>query len=149
MSLPTAIFSHFAAKAEATRFRQATDRFELDREPEGGRDRTYNITVGHVVPVRSDFATGQQVRSMSTLNVQLAYFRGGGDAGGGDRKSINRQALDDMFALVALAQDPEGYDPTNTGIRRVRFLGYQRLADLPRSEIWQVSFDVEWEAELT
>lgn len=146
MAVPD-IIDHVTSLLVAAGFRKSSYRFRFDREPEGGRDGMFRVEVPSVDPVRADWATGQRVWNLGTLSVQLAYFRGGGDAGGGDRKSVGKRALDDIDIVISTLQDPDGYVAATTKIRAVRFNSFAKASDLPRSEIWEVKFDVEFESE--
>lgn len=72
----------------------------------------------------------------------------GGYAAGGDRKNVNKRWLDDWAALTATCEASATYDEGNTGIRVVKFESWSKAADLDRSEIYQVLFNVEWTAEV-
>lgn len=155
--LTATILSRFESVVEATEgsprrgFQKAQNRFTLDREPDGGRDGLYRCELRAVETTRQAFGTSEVWRNAGQVVVAVAYFRGGGDAGGatgGDRKSVNRRVLDDVFALVSACENDATYDAQNTGIRVVRWRSFSRAADLPRAEIWEIAFDVEWQATL-
>lgn len=133
------------------RFRLSPSRFEFDKEPEGGMDRSFRVELGAESPLRPYHGIAQAFRQLSDLAVQVAYFRGGGTLGGtagGDRKSINRRTLDDMVDISVACESDATYDSENTGIRVVRFTSFARVADLERVEMWACRFDVEWESAI-
>jgi hypothetical protein len=76
--------------------------------------------------------------------VRVAYARPGGDAGGGDRKSINIQAGTDGMLISDAVKDPRNWDRENTAIRKVEMrIAALRVVDDRLREVWQHSFEVE------
>ena len=155
-AFPSAILGRFEtvvadmldSETSRPRFRLSPSRFTFEKEPEGGRDGTFRVELSDLTGLRPLHGIGDAIRMASDLAVQVAYFRGGGDLGGGDRKSLNRRALDDMLDIADACESDTTYDSENTGIRVVRFLGFERLMDLERAEIWQARFGVEWESPI-
>lgn len=131
-------------------FRKSISRYEFGHAPESGIDGTFRIEATGVGGVRQVFGTGEVTRNLGQVVCRMAYYRGGGSLGGarrgGDRKSINRRAIDDVFLVVKACEDEVTYDSGNTGIRVVHFAGFQRSEDLEHVEIWDTTFNVEWQA---
>lgn len=76
--------------------------------------------------------------------VRVAYARPGGDAGGGDRKSINIEAGTDGMLISDAIKDPRNWDRENTYIRDVDLrIAALRVVDDRLREVWQHSFRVE------
>lgn len=157
--LTGAILTRFEGVIEATPrvggvWRKAMTRFELGKQPMGGRDGVYRVEATGIDTARQVFGTGEVVRNMGSLEIQTCYFRGGGSSGGyylgGDRLSVNKRAFDDAFGglgttgYVAACEASATYDEQNTGIRVVTWQDFARLRDDPLGEIWTCRFNVEW-----
>lgn len=157
--LTGAILARFESVVEATPrvggvWRKAITRFELGKQPMGGRDGVYRVEASGIDTARQVFGTGEVVRNLGSVEIQTCYFRGGGSSGGyylgGDRLSVNKRALDDAFGtlgsrgLVAACEDSASYDEQNTGIRVVTWQDFDRLRDDPLGEVWRIRFNVEW-----
>lgn len=139
------ILQRFETVVAGLGFRLNDSRHAFEDEPEGGSDGTFRVEETTATTLTEMFGISQMFR-VSALAVQLRYFRGGGDMGGGSRKNVVMRALDDMLAIADACEDDRTYDSETTGIRVVRFQGFSRTADLERSEIWSARFDVEWES---
>jgi hypothetical protein len=157
--LTGAILTRFEGVIEATPrvggvWRKAMPRFELGKQPMGGRDGVYRVEASGIDTARQVFGTGEVVRNLGSLEIQTCYFRGGGSSGGyylgGDRLNVNKRALDDAFGfpgslgLVSACEAPLTYDEGNTGIRVVTFQDHTLATDGPLFEIWRTRFNVEW-----
>ena len=122
-------------------------RFPLDREPESGPDGRYSVEIVSVAPFDRKWGTGENVVTAAVV-VRVAYNRFGGDAGGGDRFTVNRHANSDAMLIADVVENPDNYNSSASGISVVKFQGVNRLSDLPKSEIWETRFDVTFRTDL-
>ena len=126
------------AKVLGPGFREAGYRRALDKEPDGGGDGMFFVDISGGGQGRPFWGAGGTIRNLN-VTVIVRYFRTA------DRRGTHRIAADDMTRLGDVCANPDNYDPQVTGIRSVRFLGASRALDLPRSEIWEARFEVEWQ----
>ncbi len=122
-------------------------RFPLDKEPESGPEGRYSVEMDRVIPYDRKWGTGENVVTASVV-VRVAYNRPGGDAGEGDRFSVNRKANDDAMLIADVCENPSNYNSSASGISIVKFQGIDRVTDLPKSEIWATRFDVTFRTDL-
>lgn len=139
-----AIISNTATVAKATGLVEADYRTPLAKHAEQGAHRTFQVEVTPVAEVYPDLAVAQNRRT-ATVKVSVAYFAGGGDAGAGDRLSINCQAIADMWALAARLENPINYDSANTGIRRMTGWSAAQAFESGRMVVWDLTQQCEWE----
>ena len=148
MSGPAAIAENTRTVLEGLGFARASYRYPIELQAEGGADRRFTIDIEPAEQQRQVQATPENVRRLRVV-VRVAYFRGGGDAGGvsgGDRRSVNQRASRDMFELATALEVPEQYGSGTTGVRRVMFEDFARTVDGKRSEVWDLRMIAEWEA---
>jgi len=138
------IISNARTVLVAAGYRAADDRFPLEDQSDAGRDRLFQVGAPDAKEVFPRLGVSDSIRR-ATLLVKTSYFRGGGDAGGGDRVSINARASDDMLAMARALENEAGYDPQNTGIQRRLFGGFRELVDARRTSTWELRMDVDWE----
>jgi len=146
MSIP-AIITNAVAVVTAAGFTESQNRQPIEQQPEGAVDGRFQVGVTPTTDVTPWLGIPQTRRSV-TLAVRFGYFRGGGDAGGGDRLSICARANDDCARAAAFLTNPERYDAENTRINRVILPNWRRVIDGDRVEFWDLSLSVEFEAEL-
>lgn len=123
----------------------ASYRMPLALQPEGGTHRRFQVrlTSGRI----SRPYVGAGIAFLGSLAVvQVSYLRPGGDAGGGDRKSINIQAGEDGILIADALTDLRNWDRENTAIRSVVLdLAALRVVDDRRREVWETRVAVEHE----
>ena len=143
------IISNTVAQVKAMGFREAENRNPSAKQAEEGADRTFQVTVTPATEFLPRLAIPNNIRR-AIATISMAYFRGGGDAGGatggGDRMAVLCRAQDDLLTIAGRLEFDTTYDTQNSGIRRRVFQQVSRSADLPRSEIWDLAMLVEWEA---
>ncbi len=145
----SAIVANLSRVARAAGYREADYRRPIQDQPQAGADRCFQIDVQPVVDVFPRLAISDSIRT-AAATVTVAYFRGGGDAGGqvagGDILSVNCRAYDDMQALLHAFENDLGYDSQVTGIRRVTSPnGWKQSFTGPKFEVWELPLAVEWE----
>ena len=150
------IISRFQDLLEAVRFEDAftgaelrlwrsDGRDPLELAPAGGGHRTFEVrlTAGRIA--RQYFGAGKAFLG-ATATVRVSYARPGGDAGGGDRTSVNIQAGEDSMLIADALTDFRNWDRETTGIRMVTLdQGALRVADDRLREIWETRLEVEHE----
>jgi hypothetical protein len=124
----------------------AGHRFTLEKEPLPQMDGDYFLDVEAIAPGQRRRAVGEAYWE-ATVIVRVGYYRGGGDAAGGDRQSVMRNAASDAMRLSDVVENPANYDSTNTGISEVRYVSAQRAATFNRGEIWETRFSVRWRSD--
>jgi hypothetical protein len=77
------------------------------------------------------------------LQVTTAYFLGGGDAGGGDIKSVNQKAGADQTLICDALLDSRNWDVDTTGIQEITSVNWFRGARTRLNEFWVGAFTVE------
>ncbi len=122
-------------------------RWTLDKEPDSAMDGKYFLAVQRGTPHERKWGTGENIQA-AIVTVQLSYFRGGGDLGGGDRQSVMRDAADDCQRVSDVCENPENYNSDTSGIREIRYQGFQKVFDGKHAEIWEVTFWVQWRSDL-
>lgn len=153
--LPSGVLAQFATNVELIdnasttdgRFRAAPYRYLPQEKPDSAMDGQYFISLERITERDPHWGTGENIQR-GVVTVQVSYYRGGGDAGGGDRQSVMRNAGDDCQVIGDVCENPENYNPTVTGIRRISCVGSTRTHDLPRAEVWETTFNVEWRSDL-
>ena len=121
-------------------------RFALKEEHDQAIDGLY-----FVEPVRIGGVIGfgsQEAIQDADVAVEVGYFAGGGDLAGGDRFTIAQHAGDDVMWLAHIISNPDKYDGSNSGVRRILWRGSERTVDRPRAQIWTSRFFVEWRSDL-
>ncbi len=150
---PTSVLNQFHANiatitsASPGAFTRSAYRFTMEKEPDSGPDGMYSIDVTSVEAYSRKFGTGENV-SIANLAIRVAYFRGGGNKGEGDRFNVMRHAADDLQLIADVCENPENYNASSSGISVVVYDGFSRVADLPKSEIWEARFTVTWRSDL-
>lgn len=153
--LPSGVLAQFATNVELIDNASTTDgvwrpsgyRYALDKEPDSGMHGKYFISLQAIVDRDPKWGTGENIQH-GRVTVRTSYFRGGGDAGGGDIQSVMRDAADDCQIIGDVLENPENYNSIVTGIRQVRCRGSAKVVDKPHGEIWETTFDVEWRSDL-
>jgi len=122
-------------------------RFTLDKEPDSGPDGLYFVDLAGADAYERKWGSGETIIT-GRVSVRTAYFRGGGSAGGGDRRTVMRNASDDCQLIADVCENPDNYNSSASGIRSIIFEGFSRVGDLPRSEIWETRFTTQWRSDL-
>lgn len=122
-------------------------RFRLDKAPDSGPAAMYFIDLDRSDPHLRRWGDGSQITE-SIITVDVMYARPGGSLGGGDRLSVMRNAHDDLQRMADVCENPANYNSSVTGIREIRYQGTRRVADLGKSEVWQVRFWCQWQSDL-
>lgn len=128
-------------------FTASAYRFRLDKEPDSGPTALYFIDLDHSEPHLRQWGSGEQ-KTNSIIVVSVMYARPGGSLGGGDRLSVMRNAHDDLQRMSDVVENPANYNSSVSGIREIRYQGTRRVADLGKSEIWEVRFWCQWQSDL-
>lgn len=128
-------------------FTPSAYRFSLDKEPDSGPAALYFIDLVESLPHLRQWGSGEQ-KTNTTIAVQVAYYRGGGNLHGGDRLSVMRNAHDDLQRMSDVVENPENYNSSVTGIREIRYQGTRRIAALGKSDIWEARFWCQWQSDL-
>ena len=128
-------------------FKRSAYRFKIEDEPEGAIDGLYFVDLEGAQPYQRNWGTSENVIDGRAV-VYVAYSRPGGDRGEGDRQTVLRNAADDCQRIADMVEDPNNYSSTTSGIREIRFQGYERVQDLPRAEVWAVRFFVQWRSDM-
>ena len=141
------IITRFREAIEATGvgLQRADPRYPLELAPVGGSHRRFEVrlTAGRIA--RQYFGSGIAFLG-ATAVVRVSYARPGGDAGGGDRTSVNIQAGEDATLIADCLTDFRNWDRANTSIRMVTLdLGAVRVVDDKLREIWETRLAVEHE----
>lgn len=149
---PSLVLAHFATRiatitSESGALTESGYRFRLEEEPDTGLDGKFYVDFESLGPPGPWFGTTES-KYTGRVVVRVAFFRGGGDAGGGDRQSVMRNAADDMQRIADVIPDPDDYDGTNTGITIIKFTGAARVFEGKAREIWEARFDVEWRSDV-
>lgn len=153
--LPSGVLAQFATNVELVTnastntggFEASGYRYLPEREPDSAMDGKYFITLERITERDPHWGTGENIQH-GIVTVQTSYYRGGGDAGEGDRQSVMRNAADDCQILGDVCENPENYNPTVTGIRRISCTGSTKVHDLKKAEVWETTFSVEWRSDL-
>jgi hypothetical protein len=143
-----AIITRFRDAIEATEvgLLPADPRYALERAPEGGAHRRFEVRLVAGRIARQYVGAGIAFLGASAV-VRVSYLRPGGDAGGGDRTSVNIQAGEDSTLIADCLTDGRNWDRETTRIRMVTLdLGAVRVVDDRRREIWETRVAVEFEA---
>lgn len=119
-------------------------RFAPEKEPDSAIEGLYYLDLSETQPIQRSFGVGENLW-VGVVTVQLGFYRGGGDAGGGDRRSVTASANDECMRVADVLSNPSNYDSGTSGLRRVIYAGHRRAFDGKHGEIWEVRFDpVEW-----
>ena len=153
--LPSNVLAQFASNVELVtnasptsgKFTRSSYRFTLDKEPDSAPDALYFLDMARVDPHLRRWGDGSKITD-STVVVRLLYGRPGGNAGGGDRQSVLRNAADDCDKLGDVCENPANYGASTSGIRTVTFQGFSRVETGNRGEIWEVRFLCQWQSDL-
>jgi hypothetical protein len=139
-----AIIANAVEGLKAAGYGEADVRLPIEEQSDAGRDRLFQVVAPEAIEVFPRLGVSDNIRR-ATLVVKTSYFRGGGDAGGGDRAAINARAADDMLAMARALEDEAGYDSQNTGIQRRLFGGFRESVDARRTSTWELRMNVDWE----
>lgn len=143
MSLP-AVISNTVSQMLLLGFVMADNRRPLAKQPEQGAHRHFQVSAATSAEILPRLAVQNNVRR-ATLVISVAYYRAGGDAGGGDLLSTNVAAIDDLLTAGAALEDADSYDARNTGMRRRIFQSFRKSNDGQRSEVWDITFLCDFE----
>jgi len=122
-------------------------RFELDKGPDSALDGRYFVDVLGVDPHERRYGTVENITA-ATVAVNVAYFRGGGDAAADDRIATLRHAGDDGMHIADVCDLPANYFTATSGIREVRYQGSRRILDRGKGEIWEHRFWAQWRSDV-
>lgn len=122
-------------------------RFPLDKEPDSALDGCYFLDVEGVDPHMRVYGTRENITA-ARVTINVAYYRGGGDAAGGDRESVLRNAGDDAMHIADVCDLPANFNSSVSGIREIRYEGSRRVLDMPRGEIWRSTFWTQWRSDV-
>jgi hypothetical protein len=128
------------------RLRTGGHRFTLAREPLPQMDGDAFADVEALQPGMRNKAAGEAYWEATTV-VRVAYYRGGGDAAGGDRQSVMRDGLGDSMRIADACELVTAYDTANTGVSRVTYMGSHRAATFKHGEIWETRLLVRWRSD--
>ncbi len=153
--LPSGILAQFATNVELITnastntggFTASGYRYTLEKEPESGMDGKYFISVQRITGREPKWGTGENLID-SVVTVQTSYYRGGGDAGDGDRQSVMRNAADDCQIIGDVLENPDNYNSDVTGIRHINCTGSLKVHDLPKAEVWETTFEVQHRSDM-
>lgn len=148
MMSASAILTRFRGIATSLGFQEADARYPIEHTAEAGGDGRFLVRTREADGLFA-FHGHPDNRRQLLVTILVGYFRGGGDAGGdagGDRLAVCKRALADCVRLADACESPLNYQPETTGIRRVLLEGFQRVADLARSEVWETRLIAEWTA---
>lgn len=153
--LPAAVLATFhtnlalitSARSLDGALRPSGYRFELSKEPDSGLDGRYFVDVASVEPMARLYGTRENIVA-AEVTVNVAYHRGGGDAGLEDRESTARHAGDDGMRIADVLDLPGNYFATTSGIREIRWQGSRRTLDMARGEIWEHRFWTQWRSDV-
>ncbi len=153
--LPSGILAQFATNIELITnastntggFTSSGYRYMPEKEPESGMDGKYFISVQRITGREPKWGTGENLID-SVVTVQTSYYRGGGDAGEGDRQSVMRNAADDCQIIGDVLENPANYNSDVTGIRHINCTGSLKIHDLKHAEVWETTFEVQHRSDL-
>ncbi len=128
-------------------FQPSGYRLALAKEPDSAVDGLYFVDIPAIPRVGPTFGNQETIYE-ALINVEVGYYRGGGDLDGGDRQSVMRNAASDVQRIADVVCNPANYDGSNTGIREIRYMGAERLIDKPRAEVWRIRLWVQWRSDL-
>lgn len=145
-TIPRAILDNTTARILATNagLRVASYREPIERQPEGGTHRRFQVAITGGRISRQMFGNGE-TPILFDLSVKVYYARPGGNAGGGDRRQINEQATDDATLIADALTDLRSFDLQNTAIRERTYVqgGTSKIVDEKKFEVWESRFKVE------
>lgn len=143
--LTTVIVATGENQRRADQLLPADYRHPIERQPLQGGHRRFalDLTGGRNSP-HGAFGAGVAF-FVFDMKVSVAYFRGGGSAGAGDRIGSNIAAATDSMLLADALILEEHWNRDVTGIREIKFEGSERAVDGGQSEVWQTRFLVEFE----
>ena len=153
--LPSDVLAQFATNIELVgnastsrgTFTRSGYRFTLDKEPDTAPDGLYFLDMVRGDPHLRRWGDGSQITD-GIVTVRLLYGRPGGNAGGGDRQSVLRNAADDCSKLADVCENPANYGSSTSGIRIVTFDGFARVETGGHMEIWEARFKVQWQSDM-
>jgi hypothetical protein len=128
-------------------FRPSRYRMVPEEEPDSGLEGLYFVDLPSTDGKEPYFGTGRNIWR-GDVTVQLGFARAGGDAGSGDRASVRDTANDDCMKVSDVCENPLNYDAQSSGIRIIKYRRHARSFDGKRSEVWTVTFAVEWESDV-
>lgn len=143
------IITNTVAVCRAAGFREADNRRPIEEQPQAGADRCFHVTAQPVADVFPRLGISDSVRT-ATVTVRLAYFMGGGDAGGqahgGNRLAVKCRAYEDCKSLLFALENPENYDSQVTGIQRITSpTGWREAFEANKASVWDLVLQVQWE----
>lgn len=152
--LASTILAQFATNIDAITsestsggFKGSGYRLTLGEEPDSAIDGLYFVDMPEVLTQGPHFGNTEDIWE-AHVTVEVGYYRGGGDLGGGDRQSVLRNAASDVQRIADVLTNPANYAQSTTGIREVRFLGAERAIDKAHAEVWRVRFWCQWQSSL-
>ncbi len=135
------------SETPAAGFTKSGYRLLMGQEPDSAVDGLYFIDVPAILKQGATFGAAETIYEANVV-VEVGYYRGGGDAGGGDRQTVMRAAADDVMRIADVLVNPANYGGSTTGIREIRFMGAERVLDKPHAEVWAVRLWVQWRSDL-
>lgn len=127
-----------------TTFARYPSRLELADEPSPGIHRRYHVVFESAEPYGATGGrfTGTLTDDYVTVEVQVAYYEGGGDVTtvGGEQHGVDRTAVDDLNRMRQHVEHPDNYDQANTGIQLVLWQGTRRMSSPSGMRIYASKF---------
>lgn len=143
-----AIIANTSRVVRAAGFTEADYSAPIDAGSRTAVDRFFQVDAPGFVEVLPRLSVADNRRAV-TVAVRVAYFCGGGNAGGqargGDRQIVNARAIEDLWVLAALLENPVNYDSQATGIRRVTDWSVALSAETNRLQVYDLTQRIEWE----
>ena len=125
-------------------FREADYRHPIERLPEQANHRHFQVVATPIVEALERHGVLNDVRR-AEVRVRVFYFAGGGDAGGGDRQSINALGFEDTILIGKYLENPLRYDAQNTGIQCRYGFRNEQTFEGDRSAVWDCVVTCQWE----
>lgn len=156
----TPIYTHLHGKVEATTtlsqcvgglaLQRSPYRLQLAQEPDSAAGNgLYFVRASAPRRHLTAFGTSENLW-VADWFIQLAYFRGGGDSGPGDRLSVESEAMDDGMTLADRIENPNAnnYNSGTTGIEVITYQGIELAAETPHKSIYETRFLIRWRSDV-
>lgn len=124
-------------------------RFPIDKQPQGGGHRRFEFLVTRTGQSRNLFGAGYAAIDLD-IRVRVFYVRAGGDAGGGDAKSINVTAATDGIRIADALTALPNWNQSATGIRELSLMAggsWSKVQEGERFVIYQLTARCEANVE--
>ena len=127
-------------------FREADSRRPIEEQSDMGADLCFQVSAEAVTDTLPQHGIPKNTRT-ATLHVKVAFFQGGGDAGGaaqgGDIKDVDARAVETTNAMVSLLENQLRYDQA-TGIQRRNWRGTDIVKEDRRVQVREILMAVEY-----